>query len=324
MYEYRTQGWDNSPQELMRYIYSNNLSSAMLELDDNGEIISYEEYHPFGTTAYQATNSQINAVAKRYRYTGKERDEESGFYYHGARYYIPWLCRWTQCDPIGIKDGLNVYAYVSNNPVMLNDPSGTQSTTVEEPKTKKSSSSSTQSSQNSETKSPRRTRRIPRTIPSTTPSPSPSPATPGTGVPTPSNPGTGSPAPSGPSTPGTPSPGIPNPNIKPIHNPTPSPLIGTGLLRLFGIIGLVLIPIEAGPPARPGGEMAPFDFQIKQPEREPATDPKSKPKKMNNKNMKLFIGLCLGMSLIRGWGYLNNLKTQAVTGKERVHMSLQV
>ena len=124
MYEYRTVGWDNSPQELMRYIYSNNLSSAMLELDDNGEIISYEEYHPFGTTAYQATNSQINAVAKRYRYTGKERDEESGLYYHGARYYIPWLCRWTQCDPIGIKDGLNIYAYCSNNPTRLNDPSG--------------------------------------------------------------------------------------------------------------------------------------------------------------------------------------------------------
>jgi RHS repeat-associated protein len=124
MYEYRTVGWDNSPQELMRYIYSNNLSSAMLELDDNGNIISYEEYHPFGTTAYQATNASINAVAKRYRYTGKERDEESGLYYHGARYYIPWLCRWTQCDPIGIKDGLNVYAYVSNNPVIYHDPSG--------------------------------------------------------------------------------------------------------------------------------------------------------------------------------------------------------
>ena len=126
MYEYRTVGWDNSPQELMRYIYSNNLSSAMLELDDNGNIISYEEYHPFGTTAYQATDSAINAVVKRYRYTGKEQDEESGLYYHGARYYIPWLCRWTQCDPIGIKDGLNVYAYVSNNPVILHDPSGTQ------------------------------------------------------------------------------------------------------------------------------------------------------------------------------------------------------
>ena len=79
---------------LTRYIYSNHLQSASLELDENAEVISYEEYHPYGTTAYQASNSAINAVAKRYRYTGKERDDESGLYYHGARYYIPWLCRW--------------------------------------------------------------------------------------------------------------------------------------------------------------------------------------------------------------------------------------
>src|SRR5690606_4822413 len=91
---------DGSEPVLTRYIYSNHLQSASLELDQNGEIISYEEYHPYGTTSYQAKNTAINAVAKRYRYTGKERDEESGLYYHGARYYIPWLCRWAATDPI--------------------------------------------------------------------------------------------------------------------------------------------------------------------------------------------------------------------------------
>ena len=40
---------------------------------------------------------------KRYRYTGKERDEENGLYYHGARYYAPWLGRWTSCDPAGLN-----------------------------------------------------------------------------------------------------------------------------------------------------------------------------------------------------------------------------
>jgi hypothetical protein len=39
-------------------------------------------------------------TSKRYRYTGKERDEESGLYYHGARYYAPWLGRWTAIDPL--------------------------------------------------------------------------------------------------------------------------------------------------------------------------------------------------------------------------------
>jgi RHS repeat-associated protein len=37
---------------------------------------------------------------KRYRYIGKERDDESGFYYIGARYYCPWLARWPEPDPI--------------------------------------------------------------------------------------------------------------------------------------------------------------------------------------------------------------------------------
>jgi RHS repeat-associated protein len=64
--------------------------------------------------------------AKRYRYTGKERDEETGLYYHGARYYAPWLGRWTAADPAGMVDGPNLYEYVRGNPVRLNDPSGTQ------------------------------------------------------------------------------------------------------------------------------------------------------------------------------------------------------
>lgn len=99
MYEKRTSGTDGSPITLQRYIYSNHLSTASLELDEDADIISYEEYHPYGTTAYQAMNSTINAVAKRYRYTGKERDEETGLYYHGARYYVPWLTRWMAVDP---------------------------------------------------------------------------------------------------------------------------------------------------------------------------------------------------------------------------------
>lgn len=100
MLEVRTVGTDPAPAELVRYIYSNHLGTSSLELDENADIISYEEYHPYGTTSYQAMNSSIAAVAKRYRYTGKERDDETGLYYHGARYYIPWLTRWMACDPI--------------------------------------------------------------------------------------------------------------------------------------------------------------------------------------------------------------------------------
>lgn len=107
-----------------RYQYGNHLGSAMFELDGTAEVISYEEYHPFGTTSYQATDGALDVPMKRYRYCGKERDEESGLYYHGARYYAPWLCRWTSSDPLGVRDGLNTYVYVKNNPVSSCDPTG--------------------------------------------------------------------------------------------------------------------------------------------------------------------------------------------------------
>ena len=110
---------------LYRYQYSNHLSSVALELDDDGQIISYEEYHPYGTSAYQAKNSELNAAAKRYRYTGKERDDETGLYYYGARYYAAWLGRWTSCDPMGGIEGNNLFTAMRNSPIMYLDPTGT-------------------------------------------------------------------------------------------------------------------------------------------------------------------------------------------------------
>lgn len=111
---------------LFRYQYSNHLGSVGIELDGAGEIISYEEYHPYGTTAYHAVNAAIRAVAKRYRYTGMERDEESGLAYHMARYYLPWLGRWGSCDPLSINAGINLYRYASSNSINKSDKEGTQ------------------------------------------------------------------------------------------------------------------------------------------------------------------------------------------------------
>jgi RHS repeat-associated protein len=111
--------------QLIRYQHENHLGSAFVEIDDSAKIISYEEYYPFGSTSYQATDTTREVAAKRYRYTGKERDEESGLYYHGARYYAPWLARWTAVDPTGLRSGLNFYAYCSDNPIAMRDPKGT-------------------------------------------------------------------------------------------------------------------------------------------------------------------------------------------------------
>ncbi|WP_431970062.1 SpvB/TcaC N-terminal domain-containing protein [Nocardia sp. bgisy134] len=121
--ETRTEGTDDGPAQLVRYQLANLLGSAVLELDDTAQVISYEEYYPYGSTSYQAVRAQTE-TPKRYRFTGKERDSESGLYYHGARYYAPWLGRWTSPDPAGVVDGPNLYVYVRDNPIKLTDPTG--------------------------------------------------------------------------------------------------------------------------------------------------------------------------------------------------------
>jgi RHS repeat-associated protein len=131
--------------QLLRYQYANQIKSCGLELDADGMLISFEEYYPYGSTSYQAGRNTTEVQNKRYRYVGKERDEETGLYYIGARYYAPWLCRWCATDPI-LQEFYNYnagqphrntkrnyteiaassYEYCYDNPVMFNDLSGEQ------------------------------------------------------------------------------------------------------------------------------------------------------------------------------------------------------
>jgi RHS repeat-associated protein len=128
--ETRTEGDDGSPAQFIRYQLANHLGSASLELDNHAQVISYEEYFPYGSTSYQAVRSRTE-TPKRYRYTGKERDEESGLNYHAARYYANWIGRWTSADPLGLADGINLFAYARLNPILYTDPDGAQASSID-------------------------------------------------------------------------------------------------------------------------------------------------------------------------------------------------
>ena len=117
-----------SASTTVRYQFDNHLGSACLELDDTASVITYEEYYPYGSTSFQAGRSVAEVSLKRYRFTGMERDEETGFSSHGARYYAPWLARWTSADPIDVEAGVNLYSYVNGNPISRRDPNGTDDT----------------------------------------------------------------------------------------------------------------------------------------------------------------------------------------------------
>jgi len=107
-----------------RYQLSSHLQTNTLELNDQAKIISYEHYYPYGGTAIIAGKDKTQVQQKRYRYTGKERDDSSGLYYYGARYLAPWLARWISPDSAGSVDGLNLYVYVGNNPLKYIDSMG--------------------------------------------------------------------------------------------------------------------------------------------------------------------------------------------------------
>ena len=115
----------SNPVSNKRYQYDNHLGSACLELDSSAAIISYEEYHPFGTTSYRAGSSQTEVSLKRYKYCGKERDEETGLYYYGARYYAAWIGRFVSVDPLQFKyPYYTPYQYAGNKPISYIDLDG--------------------------------------------------------------------------------------------------------------------------------------------------------------------------------------------------------
>lgn len=109
----------------IRFQLGNNIGSVAMERDAAAALISYEEYFPYGGTGIVAGSSEKEVDPKDYRYNDKECDDSTGLYYYGARYYISWLGRWNKPDPEGTVDGLNLYTYVGNNPLIYYDPTGT-------------------------------------------------------------------------------------------------------------------------------------------------------------------------------------------------------
>ncbi|MEJ8321652.1 RHS repeat domain-containing protein [Kosakonia sacchari] len=109
--------------DAVRYSYDNLTGSSSLEVDSSGELVSQEEYYPYGGTALFAARSQLEADYKILRYSGKEQDA-TGLYYYGYRYYQPWAGRWLSADPADTVDGINLFRMVQNNPVTLEDKDG--------------------------------------------------------------------------------------------------------------------------------------------------------------------------------------------------------
>ena len=101
------------------YYHQDGLGTVTELTDINGAVAKAYAYDAYGNLL-----ESPGTVEQPYTYTGREFDSESGLYYYRARYHISVLGRFVSEDPIGFRGGINLYAYVGNNPVNLIDPHG--------------------------------------------------------------------------------------------------------------------------------------------------------------------------------------------------------
>jgi RHS repeat-associated protein len=109
------------------YYHTNALGSVTQVTNDAGAIVEQYEYDSYGRVSmFNGTYAPISvsALGNTYLFTGQRYDAESGLYFYKSRYYSAVLGRFLQRDPLGFVDGVNLYAYVSNNPSNYTDPQG--------------------------------------------------------------------------------------------------------------------------------------------------------------------------------------------------------
>ncbi len=127
--------------ESMRYLYGPDVDQVLAQEDaagsvhwhmvdhlgtvhdlvnNAGQVVNHLKYDSYGNVISESNP----ATSTRYRFTGREFDSETGLMYHRARYYDTLTGRFISEDPIGQSDGVNVYAYVHNEPISFTDPNG--------------------------------------------------------------------------------------------------------------------------------------------------------------------------------------------------------
>lgn len=119
-------GYDfNDTTPSIKYILDDYLLNSCLLLEANGASINREEYYPFGETSFGSY------AKKRYKFSGKEKDEESGLYYFKFRYQSAWTCRFISCDPLSPKYPHNSsYAFAENRVISAIELEGLEALVV--------------------------------------------------------------------------------------------------------------------------------------------------------------------------------------------------
>jgi RHS repeat-associated protein len=113
-------------QEVVEYYHTDALGSVRAVTDQSGAVVARHDYLPFGEEYLPQAGNDPR------RFTGKERDAETGLDYFEARYYRAGIGRFTTVDPGHVNGNIfdpqswNAYAFARNNPLRFTDPTGTE------------------------------------------------------------------------------------------------------------------------------------------------------------------------------------------------------
>jgi RHS repeat-associated protein len=96
----------------------NHRGDTVALVDESGNVV--------GTYAYDAWGNITSHTGKDacLTFSTKHFDENAGLYYYGFRWYDPAAKRWTQPDPEGLSEGLDLYQFCGNDPINCVDVYG--------------------------------------------------------------------------------------------------------------------------------------------------------------------------------------------------------
>lgn len=109
-------------------LHTDHLGAPRAATDEDGKLAWAADYSPYGEARVTT-----QAIALNLRLPGQYEDHETGTYYNYLRDYQPRTGRYLTSDPIGLRGGVNTYAYAIANPVRWTDPTGLRVIMYERP-----------------------------------------------------------------------------------------------------------------------------------------------------------------------------------------------